>query len=184
MRHGDVLGYYIGYKVSNSTDPYRYQTLELSSRQTSLGIKLNHLKKFTEYSIVVQAYNKIGAGPRNKPIYATTSEDVPSSPPRNVGCTPLSSSSLLIMWSPPPVGDMNGILKDFRVLYRPLKEWEENVRILDKKTRQHKITLNDLDKYQNYTIQVVASTKIGEGLKSRSIYCRTKEDGKKVQNPW
>ena len=28
------------------------------------------------------------------------------------------------MWSPPPVRDMNGKLKDYSVVYRPLKEWE------------------------------------------------------------
>ena len=49
---------------------------------------------------------------------------VPSSPPRNVQCSPLTSTSLLILWSPPPVRDMNGKLKDYSVVYRPLKEWE------------------------------------------------------------
>ena len=28
LRHGDILGYYLGYKVANSTEPFRYQTLE------------------------------------------------------------------------------------------------------------------------------------------------------------
>lgn len=46
---------------------------------------------------------------------------------------------------------------------------------------QHQLTLYGLDKYQNYSVQVVASTKVGSGLKSRSIYCRTKEDGKKLE---
>jgi hypothetical protein len=40
-----------------------------------------------------------------------------------VQCTPLSSTSLLIIWSPPPVTDMNGVLTDYRIFYRPLKEW-------------------------------------------------------------
>ncbi len=30
LRHGDILGYYLGYRVANSTDPFRYQTLEHS----------------------------------------------------------------------------------------------------------------------------------------------------------
>ena len=49
---------------------------------------------------------------------------VPSSPPQKVQCTPMSSSSLLINWSPPPVSEINGVLKEYRVFYRPLREWE------------------------------------------------------------
>ena len=43
------------------------------------------------------------------------------------------------------------------------------------------MTLHGLEKYQNYSVQVVASTRVGSGLKSRSIYCTTKEDGKRVR---
>nr|XP_040566824.1 Down syndrome cell adhesion molecule-like protein Dscam2 [Lepeophtheirus salmonis] len=181
LRHGVILGYYLGYKVRNSSEPFRYQTLEMKHRherrrKESLELILYHLKKYTEYSIVVQAYNGVGAGPRNPEIHIRTDEDVPSSPPSNVACTPLSSTSLLILWSPPQPSDMNGILKDYRVFYRPLREWEDNPLVRDLRTSGLKITLYDLDKYQNYTIQVVASTRIGEGLRSRSIYCKTKED--------
>ena len=42
----------------------------------------------------------------------------------------MSSSSLLINWSPPPVSEINGVLKEYRVFYRPLREWEGNVMIL------------------------------------------------------
>lgn len=52
---------------------------------------------------------------------------VPSSPPRKVQCTPMSSTSLLINWSPPPVSEMNGVLKEYRLSYRPLREWEGNI---------------------------------------------------------
>ena len=54
----------------------------------------------------------------------------------------------------------------------------ERVEVIEKSTTQQKLTLYELEKYQNYTIQVVASTKVGQGLKSRSIYCRTQEDSK------
>ena len=45
---------------------------------------------------------------------------------------------------------------------------------------QQKIIIGGLEKYQNYTVRLVATTKVGEGLKSRSIYCRTEEDGEKM----
>ena len=126
------------------------------SSEHRLSLSLANLKKYTKYSVVVQAYNRLGAGPRSEEINVMTGEDgmyllnglirhrqyvfsrqtsrlslstliatiVPSSPPRNVQCSPLTSTSLLILWSPPPVRDMNGKLKDYSVVYRPLKEWE------------------------------------------------------------
>ena len=52
----------------------------------------------------------------------------------------------------------------------------EKVEVLEARILDEKITLNGLACYQNYSIRVAASTKAGDGLKSRSIYCRTKED--------
>ena len=40
-----------------------------------LSMRLTNLKKFTQYSVVVQAYNRVGAGPRNEEIVVTTDED-------------------------------------------------------------------------------------------------------------
>ena len=40
LRHGVLLGYYLGYKVANSSDPFRYQTLEIASDKVSLQNEL------------------------------------------------------------------------------------------------------------------------------------------------
>ena len=46
---------------------------------------------FTEYAIVVQAFNKIGQGPTSEEVKALTAEGAPSQPPDNVVLTTLSS---------------------------------------------------------------------------------------------
>lgn len=38
-------------------------------------------------------------------------------------------------------------------------------------------TLHGLFKYTNYSVQVLAFTRVGDGNISSPIYCRTKEDG-------
>lgn len=38
--------------------------------------------------------------------------------------------------------------------------------------------LHSLQKYSNYSLQVWAFTQVGDGVKSRPIYCMTAEDGK------
>ena len=43
-------------------------------------------------------------------------------------------------------------------------------------TPQTELSVAQLEKYQNYTVQVSALTRVGEGARSRSVYCRTNED--------
>lgn len=38
--------------------------------------------------------------------------------------------------------------------------------------------LHGLLKYTNYSIELLAFTRVGDGVKSDRIHCRTKEDGK------
>ncbi len=40
-----------------------------------LELVIPHLKKFTQYTVVVQAFNRMGAGPRNQEMVVTTGED-------------------------------------------------------------------------------------------------------------
>ena len=36
LRHGELLGYYIGYKATNSAEPFRYQTLEVNATTAAI----------------------------------------------------------------------------------------------------------------------------------------------------
>ena len=45
-------------------------------------------------------------------------------------------------------------------------------------TAQPSLELDYLEKYTNYSIQVLAFTRAGDGVRSEQIYVRTKEDGK------
>ena len=90
--NGLLRGYYVGYKVSGSADQYLYKTIEETavkgrkaspSESTSEGddhqsqhsVVLSGLKPFTDYAILVQAFNSIGAGPQTDPVSITTHED-------------------------------------------------------------------------------------------------------------
>lgn len=46
-----------------------------------------------------------------------------------------------------------------------------------KSTNQY-VTIENLRKYTNYTVWVLAYTKIGDGTKTKPFHCRTYEDGK------
>lgn len=49
-------------------------------------------------------------------------------------------------------------------------------------TSKPSLELDGLEKYTNYSIQVLAFTRAGDGVRSEQIYTRTKEDGKKIKS--
>ena len=69
--------------------------------------------------------------------------------------------------------DRNGIIKYYKVLYKALPDGENK----ELKTEKLKEILSDLQKHTNYSIQVLAATKIGEGPRSTAKYGSTKQDG-------
>ena len=60
--------------------PFQYKTIPVQKirgePKEEMSLVLNNLEKFTRYSISIQAYNKIGTGPKNVPeAVAKTDED-------------------------------------------------------------------------------------------------------------
>lgn len=116
--NGHLLGYYVGFQMgahSEITEGYHFKTVEILSQFGGETV-LTNLNKHTEYHIVVQAYTSQGSGPPSDVLSVTTLEDVPSSAPENPKCDTLSSTSLYITWSPPPVKDQNGIIRGYKVM--------------------------------------------------------------------
>lgn len=50
-------------------------------------------------------------------------------------------------------------------------------------TSKPSLELDGLEKYTNYSIQVLAFTRAGDGVRSEQIYTRTKEDGRPIKSP-
>ncbi|XP_076760631.1 cell adhesion molecule Dscam2 isoform X3 [Xylocopa sonorina] len=187
--NGEILGYHVGYKEHRlAADQYTYRTVErrISTASVALGLartsmpgrqyQLTNLKKFTRYSVVVQAYNALGQGPMTPEEVATTLEDVPSSPPQNVRCTALSSQSLQISWDALPDSSLNGILKGYKVIWENMDAIAESPKSEMKITSALTAVIRSLEKYTNYSVQVLALTRAGDGVASSPLYCVTKED--------
>ncbi|KAI4491241.1 hypothetical protein M0802_010337 [Mischocyttarus mexicanus] len=193
--NGEILGYHVGYKehryllqFSLAAEQYTYKTVErrISTASVALGLartslpgrqyQLTNLKKFTRYSIVVQAYNQLGQGPVTPEVVATTLEDVPSSPPSDVRCTALSSQSLQVSWDPPPDSSLNGILKGYRVMWENMDTMTESSKSEMKITTALTVVIHGLEKYTNYSIQALTFTRAGDGVASAPLYCVTEED--------
>ena len=80
MQHSEIIGYYIGYKATDQNVPYQYKTVPAQKEKGEpvgmMELLLENLDKFSRYSVSIQAYNKLGTGPRNVPeVVVKTDED-------------------------------------------------------------------------------------------------------------
>ncbi|KAG8182320.1 hypothetical protein JTE90_004089 [Oedothorax gibbosus] len=173
--NGPIKGYYVGYKVFESTDSYLYKTLEVG-QGTREEVLLTQLHKFTSYSVLVQAYNAMGAGPRSDEVIVRTLEDVPGQAPREVKCASPSSQSLHISWSAPPPPSIHGVLQGYKVLFRPAETLAGDEEYEERTVSEQEIKLTNLHKFTNYTVIIMAFTQKGFGVRSDPIFCSTLED--------
>ncbi|XP_043509536.1 Down syndrome cell adhesion molecule-like protein Dscam2 isoform X9 [Frieseomelitta varia] len=174
--NGEILGYYVGYKLSSSSD-YIYETVDFSKEDgKEHHLQIMNLKTYTQYSVVVQAFNKVGSGPISEERRQHTAEGVPEQPPHDTTCTTLTSQTIRVSWMSPPLSAANGVITGYKVIYGPSDTW------YDENTKDTKITsssetiLHGLKKYTNYTMQVLAFTSGGDGVKSAPIHCQTEQD--------
>uniref|UniRef100_T1IHT8 Down syndrome cell adhesion molecule-like protein Dscam2 n=1 Tax=Strigamia maritima TaxID=126957 RepID=T1IHT8_STRMM len=174
--NGVIRGYRIGYKVSRSDSTYTFISIEIPEDYTDdLIYQLTELDMYTQYMIIVQAYNGKGNGPPTEELHVMTSEDVPSVAPYNIRCSPLSTTTVYIIWDPISPDYTNGILRGYKVFYKPFDDWYDAA-YHSKSIDVPKLTLQGLEVNTNYSIEVAAFTKVGEGSRSHPIYCKTHED--------
>lgn len=76
---------------------------------------------------------------------------------------------------------MNGLLQGYKVNFEFMADQigSMNDDIDSRKTTDLTIVLSGLKKFTNYSIQVLAFTRVGDGVVSKALYCQTEEDGKR-----
>ncbi|XP_026315581.1 Down syndrome cell adhesion molecule-like protein Dscam2 isoform X14 [Hyposmocoma kahamanoa] len=175
--NGELQGYYVGYKLASSNKSFVFETVDISKESgKEHHLDILNLKTYTQYSVVVQAFNKMGSGPVSTEVKAYTAEGAPSAPPQDVLCTTLTAQTIRVSWISPPLASANGLIKAYKVVYGPSETW------YDEKTKDTKITassetiLHGLKKYTNYSMEVLATTNGGDGVRSAPIHCQTEQD--------
>ena len=78
LQFGQIKGYYIGYRlvdgtrfpIADTAEQFAYKNVEASGAESNAFevAYLTNLKKHTLYSVVVQAFNSAGAGPRSDEV--------------------------------------------------------------------------------------------------------------------
>ncbi|XP_039950916.1 Down syndrome cell adhesion molecule-like protein Dscam2 isoform X9 [Bactrocera tryoni] len=174
--NGELLGYTIAYQKHGAPDSVQNFTKVSSLGGEGLNdFRLTGLEKYTQYAISVSAFNVKGDGPPSEVTMGHTLEDVPSAPPQGVTCIALTAQNIQISWQAPPKESNHGIIQGYKLLYEPGNIESEYG------TRETKITsalstvLHGLQPFTNYSVQVLAFTRAGEGVLSPTVSCTTEE---------
>ncbi|NXF86753.1 PTPRQ phosphatase, partial [Eubucco bourcierii] len=149
---------------------------------SSTSISLSEMKPYTLYNISVRAFTRLGHGNQSSfPLLVRTFETVPGSAPENITYRNISSVEIELSFFPPPIP--NGILQTYTIYLKRADGTEQrviNTTLLTLRITGQYITIwslwGYLKKYTAYTIEVSASTAVGEGLRSSPLQIQTEED--------
>ncbi|XP_050531444.1 tyrosine-protein phosphatase Lar isoform X2 [Daktulosphaira vitifoliae] len=136
---------------------------------------LNGLYPNTLYYVWLAAKSLRGEGAPTPPLQVRTKQYVPGAPPQNITAEAISPTSILVQWQPPPSDRSNG-----HIVYYKVMATENGMS--DSDANQYRVenvtsyTLDDLKRWTEYRIWVLAGTSVGDGPSSYPITVRTRED--------
>ncbi|XP_037094696.1 tyrosine-protein phosphatase Lar-like [Pollicipes pollicipes] len=138
----------------------------------------------TLYYVWVAAVSGRGEGAATPAIPFRTEEYVPGGAPRAVRVHALDSRSLLVSWLPPPADLQNGAIRYYKIFFKRSGQNDSDaVEIKLKDPSQRNFTVDELRKYTEYSISVLAGTLVGDGPQSHPVLARTEEDARMPGKP-
>ncbi|XP_036902978.1 neogenin isoform X1 [Sturnira hondurensis] len=153
--NGEIQNYKL-YYMEKGTD--KEQDVDVASHSHTV----NGLKKHTEYSFRVVAYNKHGPGVSTQDVAAQTLSDVPSAAPQNLSLEVRNSKSIMIHWQPPPPATQNGKVTGYKIRYRKSSRKSDVTETLVTGTQLSQL-IEGLDRGTEYNFRVAALTVNGTG---------------------
>ncbi|XP_059953021.1 neogenin isoform X6 [Mesoplodon densirostris] len=153
--NGEIQNYKL-YYMEKGTD--KEQDVDVSTHSHTI----NGLKKYTEYSFRVVAYNKHGPGVSTQDVAVRTFSDVPSAAPQNLSLEVRNSKSIVIHWQPPPPATQNGQVTGYKVRYRKASRKSDVTETLVTGTQLSEL-IEGLDRGTEYNFRVAALTVNGTG---------------------
>ncbi|XP_028396320.1 uncharacterized protein LOC114520285 [Dendronephthya gigantea] len=171
-RFGIIRGYQV--IITDTRDGHEYvEDVKFSANRS---LERAGFERYTNYTVKVAAYTVKGLGNFSEAIRVITDEDVPSEPPPDIQCTTINSTTLKIDWSVLAVVKAHGIVRTYvTFLNRSDGRHIELYRDVQPAT-SFTTSFHGLDEYVKYSVEMLATTIKGEGVKSVPITCETDED--------
>lgn len=143
---------------------------------------MDDLRPASAYTVTVRAWNRMGSGPESEPVALATPEAAPAAAPVNVQCSAQSADAIHVSWSQPVSSELHGHLLGFRIVYKmqpssPNMPTEALLSASKRVGNTLESVLYGLHAFQNYSIQVSAVNRAGNGPPSVPVVCQTEETG-------
>ncbi|XP_067013442.2 protein sidekick isoform X2 [Anabrus simplex] len=158
---GNPRGYNISYREMGSP---RTRSVSIEDHTANSHV-LEGLEEFTEYLIIMQAYNDVGSSEASPAAVERTRESVPSSGPEKVEANATSSTTIVVKWGDVPKEHQNGLIEGFKVYYGSTPRLPFQYKTIASNST-FTTTLTELRKFVQYHVQVLAYTRLGNGVLS------------------
>ncbi|KAK9499682.1 hypothetical protein O3M35_002689 [Rhynocoris fuscipes] len=171
----DVTKYIVQYKEAGAGT---WKQQELSGQVR--GALVEGLKPATKYVMRVAAEGPAGRSGPSTELRITTEPQRPAGPPLNLSVRPVSSTKLLVSWSPPVAHLRHGDIQGYHVGYKEISAVNSNYNMTavtgDGEDGTGELLLTGLAKYTRYTLVVQAYNQVGRGPLSEPVSAQTLED--------
>lgn len=169
--NGEVIGYHVGIRKTRDGGHYTFTKLE----NPAYELLLRQLRPFTQYEVVVRAFNGVGEGPLSKGLLVMTLESTPLSP-QGLSCYTLTSQKLQVSWNQLTVEESRGVLKGYRIFIQKAdmdflrKTWTEFISPWDKLTFLKPLYWSVVSKDELLVVNTSDTTAIADGLSKFTMY--------------
>ncbi|XP_064171799.1 protein sidekick-1 [Anguilla rostrata] len=141
-------------------------------------LEIPNLTPFTHYRFRMRQVNIVGSSPTSQPSRVIqTLQAPPDVPPGSVTVRTASETSLWMRWMPLPDSEYNGNPEGvgYRIrLWRAESQGETRVHVVSDRL-EREITLEGLEEWTEYLLQIQAFNSIGPGPWSETVRGRTRE---------
>ncbi|XP_043676296.1 tyrosine-protein phosphatase Lar isoform X1 [Vespula pensylvanica] len=168
----NILSYELYWNDTYAKEKH-HRRIPVTENYTLTGLYPNTL-----YYIWLAARSQRGEGATTIPCPVRTKQYVPGAPPRNVTGQAISPTSILVTWEPPPAERSNGRISYYRLQVVESGRSDSEAKVI--KLNQTRFVLDELKKWTEYRIWVLAGTSVGDGPPSYPISVRTHEDDDKM----
>ncbi|XP_064477479.1 tyrosine-protein phosphatase Lar-like isoform X1 [Ornithodoros turicata] len=172
QQNGVITYYKVRYARADATVP----ALETKVGPDDHSLILGGLDRWTEYRVWVLAGTAVGDGPSSPVIVVRTDEDVPGEP-RMVKVAAINSTAMSVSWKAPVNRDRHGLIRGYQIHIQEMNKHGDLINepqrydVADEAAEEYNVT--GLQPDTEYSVQVAAVTRKGDGSRSRPKLART-----------
>lgn len=154
--------------------------MEITDSPLQYAALIEDLKPATKYAFRVIAEGPAGKSTPSAELIVRTEPQRPAGPPLSLAVRPVSSTELLVSWTPPLPELRHGEIQGFNIGYRIGNVGSYNFTSVtgDGEDGGGELLLGSLAKFTRYTVVAQAFNEVGAGPLTEPVTSQTMEDSK------